>query len=117
MCVYNCYQEGGKVRGKSPEGKWGGIRSASRPRTGSAASPQECTSSRARPHARRERWRVTAVFRLDAVSGQTVRRYPEASIVLTNFADGTSRCKFFSKLARLALNIQGCPNPQRSPKR
>jgi hypothetical protein len=49
------------------------------------------------------------VFRLVAVSGQTVRRHPEASSVLANVADGTITVQGLLEARTLSAQYPGLP--------
>jgi site-specific DNA recombinase len=51
-------------------------------------------------------WNVVTVYRLDAVSGKTVKEHPEAKRLLADVHAGTISGLIFSKLARLARNTK-----------
>jgi site-specific DNA recombinase len=51
-------------------------------------------------------WVVAEVYRLEAVSGKTVREQPEARRMMKDIQDGTITGLIFSKLARLARNTK-----------
>lgn len=61
---------------------------------------------RARLYAEAKGWDVIEVYRLDALSGKTVRGYPETKRMLTDIRDGRISGLIFSKLARLARNTK-----------
>jgi site-specific DNA recombinase len=61
---------------------------------------------RARLHAEAKGWNIVEVYRLDAVSGKTVKEHPEAKRMLADIADGHITGLIFSKLARLARNTK-----------
>ena len=61
---------------------------------------------RARAFAKAKNWRVVEVYRLDAVSGRSVRDHPEAHRMLEDVARGHIEALVFSKLARLARNTR-----------
>jgi hypothetical protein len=59
---------------------------------------------RARLYAEAKEWNVVEVYRLDAMSGKTVKAYPETKRMLADIASGHITGLIFSKLARLARN-------------
>jgi site-specific DNA recombinase len=61
---------------------------------------------RARLYAESKGWNVIAVYRLDAVSGKTVKDTPEAKCMLADIKSGHITGLIFSKLARLARNTK-----------
>ncbi|MCP5545644.1 MAG: recombinase family protein [Akkermansiaceae bacterium] len=61
---------------------------------------------RARSFAKAKDWRVVEVYRLDAVSGKSVRDHPEAKRMLEDVKRGHVQALVFSKLARLARNTR-----------
>src|SRR5258705_13746302 len=61
---------------------------------------------RARLYAEAKGWNVVEVYRLDAVSGKTVKETPEAKRMLSDIRDGHVTGLIFSKLARLARNTK-----------
>lgn len=61
---------------------------------------------RARAYADLKGWNVVDVYRLDAVSGKTVKDHPEAKRMLSDVKDGHITGLIFSKLARLARNTK-----------
>ena len=61
---------------------------------------------RARAFAKAKDWRVVEVYRLDAVSGKSVREHPEAKRLLEDVKRGHIEALVFSKLARLARNTR-----------
>jgi site-specific DNA recombinase len=61
---------------------------------------------RARMYAQAKGWDVVAVYRLDAISGKTVREQPEAKRMMKDIKDGIISGLIFSKLARLARNTR-----------
>lgn len=61
---------------------------------------------RARAYADMKGWTVVEVYRLDAVSGKTVKEHPEAKRMLSDVKDGHITGLIFSKLARLARNTK-----------
>lgn len=61
---------------------------------------------RARLYAESKGWNVIAVYRLDAVSGKTVKDTPEAKSMLADIKSGHITGLIFSKLARLARNTK-----------
>ena len=61
---------------------------------------------RARAYAEAKRWTFAEVYRLDAVSGKTVKEYPEAKRMLDDIRGGHITGIIFSKLARLARNTK-----------
>ena len=66
----------------------------------------EVHERRARLYAEAKGWTVIEVYRLDAVSGKTVKEHPEAKRMLVDIKDGTITGLIFSKLARLARNTK-----------
>jgi site-specific DNA recombinase len=61
---------------------------------------------RARLYAEAKGWNVVEVYRLDAVSGKTVKDTPEAKRMLVDIKSGHITGLIFSKLARLARNTK-----------
>lgn len=61
---------------------------------------------RARLYAEAKGWNVVEVYRLDAMSGKTVKDYPETKRMLEDIASGHITGLIFSKLARLARNTK-----------
>lgn len=61
---------------------------------------------RARLYAEAKSWNVIEVYRLDAVSGKTVKDTPEAKRMLDDIRSGHITGLIFSKLARLARNTK-----------
>lgn len=61
---------------------------------------------RARGYAESKGWRVREVYRLEAVSGKSVKQHPEAKRMLADIASGHITGLIFSKLARLARNTR-----------
>lgn len=61
---------------------------------------------RARLYAEAKGWQVIKVYRLDAVSGKTVKETPEARLMLADVRSGHITGLIFSKLARLARNTK-----------
>ncbi|MEF8699260.1 MAG: recombinase family protein [Candidatus Accumulibacter sp. UW20] len=61
---------------------------------------------RARLYAEAKGWSVIEVYRLDAVSGKTVKDTPEAKRMLDDIRSGHITGLIFSKLARLARNTK-----------
>lgn len=66
----------------------------------------ETHERRARLYAEAKGWNVVEVYRLDAVSGKTVKDTPEAKKMLSDVRDGHITGLIFSKLARLARNTK-----------
>lgn len=66
----------------------------------------ETHERRARLYAEAKGWTVVDVYRLDAVSGKTVRETPEAQRMLVDIRSGKITGLIFSKLARLARNTK-----------
>ena len=66
----------------------------------------ETHERRARLYAEAKGWNVVEVYRLDAVSGKTVKDHPEAKRMLADISDGHITGLIFSKLARLARNTK-----------
>src|SRR5450631_1707796 len=61
---------------------------------------------RARLYAEAKGWNVIEVYRLDAISGKTVKDTPEAKRMLEDIRTGHITGLVFSKLARLARNTK-----------
>lgn len=61
---------------------------------------------RARLYAEAKDWNVVEVYRLDAVSGKTVKETPEAKRMMQDIRGGHVTGLIFSKLARLARNTK-----------
>lgn len=61
---------------------------------------------RARLYAEAKGWNVIEVYRLDALSGKTVKEYPETKRMLADIKSGHITGLIFSKLARLARNTK-----------
>ncbi len=61
---------------------------------------------RARLYAEAKGWHVIEVYRLDAISGKTVKDTPEAKQMLEDIKSGHITGLIFSKLARLARNTK-----------
>jgi len=61
---------------------------------------------RARLYAEAKGWNVIEVYRLDALSGKTVKDYPETKRMLKDIHNGHITGLIFSKLARLARNTK-----------
>lgn len=61
---------------------------------------------RARYYAEAKGWQIIEVYRLDAVSGKTVKETPEAKRMLEDVRNGRITGLIFSKLARLARNTK-----------
>lgn len=66
----------------------------------------ETHERRARLYAEAKGWNVVEVYRLDAVSGKTVKDTPEAKQMLNDMREGHISGLIFSKLARLARNTK-----------
>lgn len=66
----------------------------------------ETHERRARLYAEAKGWQVVEVYRLDAVSGKTVKDTPEAKRMLQDVREGHISGLVFSKLARLARNTK-----------
>lgn len=66
----------------------------------------ETHERRARLYAEAKGWTVAEVYRLDAVSGKTVKDTPEAKRMLADIRSGHITGLIFSKLARLARNTK-----------
>lgn len=66
----------------------------------------ETHERRARAYAESRDWNVIEMYRLDAVSGKTVKEHPEAKRMLEDIARGHIQALIFSKLARLARNTK-----------
>jgi len=73
---------------------------------GARGESPEAHERRARLYAEAKGWRVTEVYRLDAVSGKTVREHPEAKRMLADIAEVLITGLIFSRLARLARNTK-----------
>lgn len=61
---------------------------------------------RARLYAEAKGWEVIEVYRLDALSGKTVKNYPETKRMEKDIREGRITGLIFSKLARLARNTK-----------
>ncbi len=61
---------------------------------------------RARYYAESKDWKVREVYRLEAVSGKSVKEHPEAKRMLQDIKTGHITGLIFSKLARLARNTR-----------
>jgi site-specific DNA recombinase len=61
---------------------------------------------RARLYAEAKGWTVVEVYRLDAISGKTVKDHPEAKRMLEDIRENRITGLIFSKLARLARNTK-----------
>ena len=61
---------------------------------------------RARLYAESKGWNIIEVYRLDAMSGKTVKEYPETKRMLADVKKGHITGLIFSKLARLARNTK-----------
>lgn len=61
---------------------------------------------RARLYAEAKGWEVEKVYRLDAVSGKSVKEHPETQRMLLDITKGNITGLIFSKLARLARNTK-----------
>jgi len=68
-------------------------------------SPQH-HEHRARSYAQVKGWEIREVYRLEAVSGRSVRHHPEAERMLADVRSGRIAALIFSKLARLARNTR-----------
>ena len=66
----------------------------------------ETHERRARFYAEGKGWNVVELYRLDAVSGKTVKDTPEAKRMLADIRSGRITGLIFSKLARLARNTK-----------
>ena len=66
----------------------------------------ETHERRARLYAEAKGWNVVEVYRLDAMSGKTVKEYPETKRMLEDIRGGHITGLIFSKLARLARNTK-----------
>jgi site-specific DNA recombinase len=66
----------------------------------------ETHERRARAYAEVKNWHVGEVYRLDAVSGRTVREHPETKRMVADIESGHITGLIFSKLARLARNTK-----------
>lgn len=66
----------------------------------------ETHERRARLYAEAKGWNVVEVYRLDAVSGKTVKEHPETKRMLADIKAGAITGLIFSKLARLARNTK-----------
>lgn len=87
---------------KTPVGIW--IRVSTEMQV-EADSPEH-HEQRARAYAESRGWVVAKVYRLDAVSGKSVKDHPEAKRMLEDVEKGRIRALIFSKLARLARNTK-----------
>jgi len=61
---------------------------------------------RARAYAESKGWDIATVYRLDAVSGKSVKDHPECARMLEDIKTGRISALIFSKLARLARNTR-----------
>ncbi len=61
---------------------------------------------RARAYAEAKGWDVVKMYRLDAVSGKSVKDRPETQQMLQDVREGNIQALIFSKLARLARNTR-----------
>src|SRR5712692_419340 len=61
---------------------------------------------RARLYAEAKGWEVVTVYRLDAISGKTVKEHPETKRMVEDVTKGRIEGLIFSKLARLARNTK-----------
>ena len=61
---------------------------------------------RARLYAEAKDWEIVTVYRLNAVSGKTVKDTPEAKRMMVDVREGRINGLIFSKLARLARNTK-----------
>ncbi len=61
---------------------------------------------RAQLYAEAKGWEVISVYRLDAMSGKSVKDYPETKRMLKDIQEGKISGLIFSKLARLARNTK-----------
>ncbi len=61
---------------------------------------------RARAYAEAKGWSIAATYRLDAVSGRSVREHPECQRMLADIASGEVTALIFSNLSRLARNTR-----------
>jgi site-specific DNA recombinase len=66
----------------------------------------ETHERRARAYAESRDWNIVEVYRLDAISGKTVKDHPEAKRMLADIQAGHITGLIFSKLARLARNTK-----------
>lgn len=66
----------------------------------------ETHERRARLYAEAKGWHVVEVYRLDAMSGKTVKDYPETKRLLADVRAGHITGLIFSKLARFARNTK-----------
>jgi len=66
----------------------------------------ETHERRARLYAEAKGWSVVELYRLDAVSGKTVKEHPEAKRMISDMKSGSITGLIFSKLARLARNTK-----------
>jgi site-specific DNA recombinase len=66
----------------------------------------ETHEKRGRLYAEAKGWEVAEVYRLDAVSGKTVKEHPETKRMLADIKRGHIKGLIFSKLARLARNTK-----------
>src|SRR5258707_332163 len=66
----------------------------------------ETHERRARLYAEAKGWNIVELYRLDAISGKTVKDYPETKRMLEDVRTGRITGLIFSKLARLARNTK-----------
>lgn len=66
----------------------------------------ETHERRARSYAESKGWQIVEVYRLDAVSGKTVKEHPEAKRMMEDILRGHITGLIFSKLARLGRNTK-----------
>lgn len=66
----------------------------------------EVHEKRARMYAEAKGWNVITVYRLDALSGKSIKEYSETKRMLRDIEQGTITGIIFSKLARLARNTK-----------
>ena len=66
----------------------------------------ETHERRARAYAESRDWHAVELYRLDAVSGKTVKEHPEAKRMLEDIRSGHITGLIFSRLARLARNTK-----------
>lgn len=71
-----------------------------------AGESPEHHERRARLYAEAKGWAVVEVYRLDAISGKTVKDQPETKRMVGDIQDGHITGLIFSKLARLARNTK-----------
>jgi site-specific DNA recombinase len=91
-----------KSEGPKPVGIWIRVSTEDQAR---GESPEH-HERRARGYAESKGWTVEEVYRLEAVSGKSVREHPEAKRMLQDIASGHITGLIFSKLARLARNTR-----------